>query len=161
VPHRPRITVIKSERRLILSLAHGAERAYPVALGKNCAADKAVEGDHATPVGEFYVCAKNPRSRFFLSLCISYPNAEDAERGLAAGLIGAAEHAQIIGALRLGKIPPQHTRLGGEICIHGRAADHPAGAPKDWTRGCIALDNPAMQEIYRAAAVGTPVFIVA
>ena len=52
------------------------------------------------PLGEFYICAKNPRSKFFLSMCISYPNAEDAERGLAAGLISPEEHGEILAALR-------------------------------------------------------------
>jgi murein L,D-transpeptidase YafK len=160
MPYQPKITIKKTERRLILSTADGTDRGYPVALGKNWAADKAVEGDHATPLGEFYVCAKNPRSKFSLSLCISYPNAEDAARGLAAGLITAVEHAQIIEAIRLGKMPPQHTKLGGEICIHGQASDHLAPAPKDWTRGCIALDNTDMQEVYDAAAIGMPVVIV-
>jgi murein L,D-transpeptidase YafK len=143
-----------------LSAPDGTERSYAVALGKNWAADKAIEGDHATPLGEFYVCAKNPRSKFLLSLCISYPNAEDAARGLTAGLITAVEHAQIIEAIRLGKVPPQHTKLGGEIYIHGRPANPSAGGEKDWTRGCIALGNADMQEVYQLTTVGTPVVIV-
>jgi murein L,D-transpeptidase YafK len=131
-----------------------------VALGRNSAADKAVEGDEATPLGEFYVCAKNPRSRFFLSLCLSYPSAEDAARGLAAGLINPGEHSQILAALREKRMPPQHTRLGGEIYIHGRPPHPQPGAPKDWTRGCVALDNEAMQELYDRIDLGTPVSIV-
>ena len=126
-------------------------------MGKNWAEDKAVEGDLATPVGEFYVCAKNPRSRYFLSVCLSYPDAEDARRGLASGLITAQEHALIIEAHRLGGMPPQHTRLGGEIYIHGGRDDR---AAIDWTRGCIALDNAAMQILYDAVAIGTRVVIL-
>jgi murein L,D-transpeptidase YafK len=118
-----------------------------------------VEGDEATPVGEFYICSKNPRSKFFLSLCLSYPNAEDAERGLAAGLISAGEHADILAALREKRLPPQHTRLGGEIYIHGQDPTPRLGGPKDWTRGCIALDNAAMQLLYERIALGTPVLI--
>jgi murein L,D-transpeptidase YafK len=155
------IVVKKTERRLFLSTVEGIERNYPIALGKNWAADKAVEGDHATPVGEFYVCAKNPRSKYFLSLCLSYPNAEDAERGIAAGLISPGEHEQIIEAIRHGKVPPQHTGLGGEIYIHGRDAAQSSDDAKDWTRGCIALDNAAMQEVYDLAAIGTRVSIFA
>ncbi|MDB6083291.1 MAG: L,D-transpeptidase [Gammaproteobacteria bacterium] len=151
------VIIRKTARRLVLSTA-GGERGYAVALGKNWAADKAVEGDHATPTGEFYVCAKNPRSKFFLSLCLSYPNAEDARRGLTAGLISPAEHAQILEAIRLRRVPPQHTRLGGEIYIHGRGAA--ATAVEDWTRGCIALDDAAMQEVYDGVSIGTPVHIV-
>jgi len=148
------IRIEKAERRLLMITDDGGRHEYPVALGQHSAADKAVEGDLATPVGEFYVCAKNPRSKYFLSLCLSYPNAAHAARGLAAGLITEAQHDEIQAALSLGKMPPQHTALGGEIYIHG------GGGLKDWTRGCIALENAAMQIVYDAAGIGTPVVIV-
>ena len=158
-----RITIHKRSRTLLLHVGERLERTYPVALGRNCAADKAVEGDEATPLGEFFVCAKNPRSRFFLSLCISYPNAAHADRGLRCGLIDAREHAQIIDALSARRTPPQHTRLGGEIYIHGEvpgAAAPGAAAPgADTTRGCIALANPQMRRLYDLAPLGTPVVI--
>jgi murein L,D-transpeptidase YafK len=160
VPHSE-IVIHKQTRTLLLYLAARVARAYTIALGRNAAADKAVEGDEATPVGEFYICAKNPRSKYFLSMCISYPNAEDAERGLAAGLISPVEHAEILAAIRLGKMPPQRTKLGGEIYIHGQGAAQPICQSKDWTHGCIALGNPAMQELYDSVTVGTPVLITA
>src|ERR1700691_2744153 len=112
-----RLVIEKPARKLHLYVGARIERSYSVALGRNWAADKAVEGDEATPVGEFYICSKNPRSKFFLSMCLSYPNAEDAERGLAAGLINPEEHGDILAALRETRLPPQRTRLGGEIYI--------------------------------------------
>jgi murein L,D-transpeptidase YafK len=156
-----RILVAKQARTLDLMLGDRIERRYSIALGRNAAADKTVEGDHATPLGEFYICAKNPRSKYFLSLCISYPNAEHAGRGLAAHLIGAEEYGQILDALRAGIMPPQHTRLGGEIYIHGRDVKEAENAPseKDWTRGCIALDNSSMEDLYHRIELGTPVRI--
>ena len=156
MPIEHRIIVAKGSRQL--SLLSGLEvlHTYPIELGRNSAADKTVEGDEATPLGDFYICAKNPRSRYFLSLCISYPNAEDAERGLAAGLISAAEHGQILDALKAGRMPPQYTRLGGEIYIHGRGGH---AAPQG-TRGCIALSDADMQELYDRTAIGTPVAIL-
>ena len=52
-------------------------------------------------------------------------------------------------------MPPQHTRLGGEIYIHGRGVhDDPDG-----TRGCIALNNDDMQELYDRVGIGTSVTI--
>jgi murein L,D-transpeptidase YafK len=152
-----RIIIEKAARTLHLYVGNRLERSYPVALGRNWAADKAVEGDEATPVGEFYICSKNPRSKFFLSMCLSYPNAEDAERGLAAKLISPQEHGDILAALREQRLPPQHTRLGGEIYIHGE--DPAPRRTKDWTRGCVALDNSAMQYLYERIALGTPVLI--
>ena len=95
-----RLVIEKAARTLHLYVGTCLDRSYPVALGRNWAADKAVEGDEATPIGEFYICSKNPRSKFFLSMCLSYPNAEDAERGLAAGLISPEEHGNIRAALR-------------------------------------------------------------
>jgi murein L,D-transpeptidase YafK len=164
-----RVVVAKQERMLGLMLGDHMEHSYPIVLGRNSAVDKCIEGDNATPLGDFYVCAKNPRSKFFLSLLISYPNAEDAQRGLRAGLIGADEYTLILDAIRAGITPPQHTRLGGEICIHGRSIDTSgvdAGgvdggiAPqKDWTRGCISLNNADMRELYDRVAVGTAVSI--
>jgi len=149
-----RIVVEKLSRTLAVFENGRLMRSYPVTLGRNPAADKTVEGDEATPLGEFYVCAKNPRSKFFLSLCISYPNAEHAERGLGAGLITAAEHAEILDALARRAVPPQRTRLGGEIYIHG---ENPAGSTG--TRGCIALDNRSMRELYDQSVIGTRVLI--
>jgi len=150
-----RIIVAKRARQLLLMCGSRLQRTYSVMLGRNSEADKAVEGDEATPIGEFYICAKNPRSKHFLSLCISYPNAEDAERGWAAGLIAAEEHAAILTAIAARKMPPQHTRLGGEIYIHGRGArSDPRG-----TRGCIALNNVDMEDLYDRVPIGTGVTI--
>ena len=155
-----RINVAKRSRQLSLLSGPELVRTYPIALGRNSEADKSVEGDEATPLGEFYICAKNPRSRYFLSLCISYPNAEDAERGLAAGLISAGEHAQILDAVNARRMPPQKTRLGGEIYIHGHGHGDGGGDEPRGTRGCIALNDADMQDLYDRVSIGTPVIIV-
>jgi lipoprotein-anchoring transpeptidase ErfK/SrfK len=69
-------------------------------------------------------------------------------------LITAAEHAEILDALARRAVPPQRTRLGGEIYIHG---ENPAGSTG--TRGCIALDNRSMRELYDQSVIGTRVLI--
>ena len=156
-----RILIEKRARRLLLLENARLVGTHSVALGRNVDADKCIEGDEATPLGDFYICARNSRSRFFRSLCLSYPNAEHAERGLAAGLITRAEHASILAALRERRIPPQHTRLGGEIYIHGEPST-PAPHDATWregTRGCIALDNASMLALYERTPLGTPVRI--
>ena len=57
--------------------------------------------------------------------------------------------------LRLKKGPPQNTKLGGDIYIHGN------GAQSDWTWGCVALENDDMRELFDAVSVGTSVRIEA
>ena len=52
-------------------------RVYRVGLGTDPVNDKIKEGDRRTPEGDFYVFTKNEHSAFYLSLGLSYPNAED------------------------------------------------------------------------------------
>ena len=150
---RPRIVVYKAARRLELYSAAKLLRTYRIGLGFSPVADKKQEGDGATPEGEFYVFVKNNKSAYYLSLGISYPNSEDAERGLRDGLINRAQHRAITEAIRKKTIPPQYTKLGGLIYIHGH------GAQSDWTWGCVALENEDIRELFDAVYVGTAVTI--
>jgi murein L,D-transpeptidase YafK len=149
----PRIVVFKSKRQLELYSDGAVVRTYRVGLGLNPVDDKVREGDHATPEGEFYIFTKNPKSAYYLSLGISYPNIEDAERGLRAGLVTRAQRDQIVSAIKKKTAPPQYTTLGGLIYIHGN------GAGSDWTWGCIALENEDVRELYESVNIGTPVTI--
>ena|SRR5215510_1760663 len=150
----PNIVILKSERRLELYSDRELLRTYKIGLGFNPVVDKVKEGDGATPEGDFYIFVKNVKSAYYLSLGLSYPNAEDADRGLRDGLITKAEHAAIREAIRKKTAPPQYTNLGGLIYIHGH------GARSDWTWGCVALENDDIKELFDAVVVGTPVRIL-
>ena len=128
-------------------------RLYRIGLGTDPVSDKTLEGDRRTPEGEFYVFTKNELSSYYLSLGLSYPNLEDAERGLRDGLITQAESDKIIDAIHQKIEPPQKTALGGDIYIHGN------GSLTDWTWGCVALDNENMLELFNAVPVKTTVVI--
>ena len=149
----PQIVVLKSQRRLELYSAAKLVRTYKIGLGLNPVPDKQREGDRATPEGEFFIFTKNPRSAFHLSLGISYPNIEDADRGIKSGLITQAQRSAIVRAIKRKQGPPQNTALGGLIYIHGN------GASSDWTWGCVALENEDIEELYQVIPVGTPVTI--
>ncbi len=149
----PRIIVLKSKRQMELYSDGAVVRTYKVGLGLNPVPDKKREGDRATPEGDFYVFTKNDKSAFYLSLGISYPNAEHAERGLRDGLISRGQRDAIVRAIKRKTKPPQDTALGGEIYIHGN------GASSDWTWGCVALENEDIRELFDAVEVGTPVTI--
>ena len=149
----PRILVKKAERKLFLYSGNKLVRTYRIGLGLSPLGDKVREGDRRTPEGDFYIFTKNDKSAFYLSLGISYPNLAHANRGLRDNLITKAQYDTIIQALEAGKAPPQNTRLGGDIYIHGN------GAGSDWTWGCVALENDDIRELFNAVAVGTPVTI--
>jgi murein L,D-transpeptidase YafK len=135
-----RILVDKSERRLDL-LADGVPiRTYKVALGRSPEGPKVQEGDNRTPEGIYVIDSRSDRSVFHRALHISYPNEEDRAR-----------------AARLGVAP------GGNILIHGMRNGmgwighlHLAF---DWTRGCIAVTNAEIDEIWKLVPDGTPIEI--
>ncbi len=149
----PRIVVKKADRKLFLYSDDKLVRTYRIGLGLSPIGDKIRQGDRRTPEGDFYIFTKNDKSAFYLSLGISYPNAAHADRGLREGLITRAEYDAIKTALKAKKTPPQNTRLGGDIYIHGN------GAGSDWTWGCVALEDRDVRELFQAIPVGTPVRI--
>jgi murein L,D-transpeptidase YafK len=150
---QPKVVIVKSTRRLSLYSALKLLRTYRVGLGLSPIEDKIKEGDRKTPEGTFYVFTKNDKSAYYLSLGLSYPNAEDAERGRRDSLINREQYDQILSAIRNKTAPPQNTPLGGEIYIHGN------GSQSDWTWGCVALDDKDMRELFDAVPVGTKVII--
>ncbi|HEV2668467.1 MAG TPA: L,D-transpeptidase family protein [Blastocatellia bacterium] len=161
---RYRILVKKGERKLYLYVwENGKERlakTYQIALGNNPTGSKFRQGDGATPEGEYYITHKNARSKFYLSLGVSYPNITDADKGLKEGLITKVEHQAIVGAIRAKTKPPQNTRLGGDIFIHGGGTGKLFGSVRDWTLGCVALENEEIKELFEMIPLKTQVKIV-
>jgi murein L,D-transpeptidase YafK len=150
---RPRLVIVKHDGTLTV---HGGDRSVQtidVVTGKN-PADKQREGDLATPEGDFYICYLNPDSRYHRFLGLSYPNTEDAGRGLRDGLISQAEHDAINQAIATGQCPPWKTALGGEIGIHGPCPN------RTWTHGCIAMGVDQIESLYRLLQVGDRVTIL-
>ena len=150
----PRLYVSKEARRLWVVQDKVLVRDYTVALGASPRGDKQHMGDGRTPEGDFFVCTKNRASAFYKSLGINYPAPRHAETGLYAGLINKSEYKSIIDANQCVKMPPSHTTLGGAIYIHG------GGCYTDWTKGCVALTNRAIDELFQIVSVGTPVTIL-
>jgi murein L,D-transpeptidase YafK len=149
----PRLVVKKKARRLEVFDGEELIRTYNITLGFMPEGDKQHEGDGKTPEGEFYVFTKNPNSKFYLSIGISYPNIEAARRGLRENLISQEEHDAIVRAVNEKQKPLQKTKLGGEIYIHG------GGCLSDWTQGCVALENKEIKELFDMVPLGTYVRI--
>jgi len=182
-----RILVNKAQRRLEFWVGRHMVKAYRIQLGWRAHGPKERLGDQKTPEGTYFICGHRP-SAYYLGLWLAYPNAADARRGLEAGLVGPGEHKAILEKLAARVCPPQDTRLGGAILLHGqlpeltsslarkhradpstlRAGWLPGDADpaamreyQDWTDGCVALFNPDIRELYEYIADGTEVLIVA
>lgn len=152
------LLIKKAERKLYVYRTEQGQskllKTYAIALGFTPAGHKQRQGDGATPEGDYYLTHKNAKSKFYLSLGVSYPNTRDAATGLQAGLISKTEHDAIVSAIRSQGKPPQNTRLGGDIFIHG------GGVGDDWTHGCVALTNENIKELFDLLPVKTRVKIV-
>jgi hypothetical protein len=141
VPIADQVLVRKSERRLYL-LRHGEVlRSYRVALGLIPDGPKTRAGDFRTPEGRYMLTRRNSRSDYFLSIQVSYPNADDLRR---------ARH--------------DHVDPGGSIMIHGlpNFQRHPPDyyAAADWTDGCIAMSDSDMVELWLMVQDNTPIDIL-
>ena len=147
--------IIITKHSHTLTLLDGEEEVLriPVVVGKN-PADKHREGDLATPEGEFFICFKNPESQYHLFLGLSYPNVEDAERGLRDKLITQAEFDQIRDAIAQKQCPPWKTALGGEVGLHGPSPN------VTWTHGCIAMSVEQIERLYDLLDIGDEVTIL-
>ena len=150
------IKVHKEERRLHLMQGDKVLETFPVALSTaNPLGDKVKQGDSATPEGRFHIAQmlRKPGAPRYgaRSMRLSYPNIEDARRGLKQGLIRRAVYLGIVKAIRAGRMPSQRTRLGSSIRIHG------GGAGADWTLGCVALADRHAIKVYDRVRKGTRV----
>ena len=111
------IVVEKSKRQLALYHNNELLKTYKISLGKN------------------------PKSKYFLNLGISYPNEKDKEY--------AARH---------------NKSAGGDIKIHGLPNGFSMAEPLfdiygDWTESCIAVSIDDMAEMYEIIDIGTKIEI--
>jgi murein L,D-transpeptidase YafK len=148
-----RLIITKHNRALIVYDGDEEVMHIPVVLGKT-PGDKQREGDLATPEGAFYVCSKNPDSQYHRFLGLSYPNLEDADRGLREKLITAGEYEQIRDAIAQKKCPPWKTALGGEVGLHGPCPN------VTWTHGCIAMSVEQIERLYDLLEIGDEVTVL-
>lgn len=130
------VVVIKSERVLYLYSAGLVVQQFPISLGGHPLGDKRKRGDQRTPEGFYTLDWRNPHSEFYRSLHISYPNARDRARARARG------------------VDP-----GDNIMIHGQPVYAFHKRTGDWTYGCIAVSDHAMDVLWQRVPVGTPIEI--
>jgi len=141
LPVVDKVVVHKAERKLELLQRGIVVRTYKVALGLNPIGTKERSGDFRTPEGAYRLVRRNPRSDYFLSMQVSYPNDTDLK------------HAK-----------RNHWDTGGSIMIHGLPNqlkhDPSYYESRDWTDGCIAVSNSDMLEIWLLVQDNAPIEIL-
>ncbi len=142
VGHIDKVVVRKSQRQLELISGGKVVRHYHVALGGSPVGHKFREGDQRTPEGSYVLNWRNPNSNYYKAIHISYPNEKDRAT-----------------SRKLGYNP------GGMVMLHGMPTYIQSEsmrrqyASRDWTQGCIALQNQDMDEVWRVVQDGTPIQI--
>lgn len=152
------VEVFKKEGQLVVLEAGQEIARYRAAFAPgHRSADKERSGDLATPEGRFFMAELDPSpeaGRYGArSMRLSYPNIEDARRGLKTRLINRGIYRGIVRAIRAGRIPDQRTKLGSSIRIHG------GGSARDWTAGCVGLEDRDVIDLYRRIKRGARVDI--
>ncbi|WP_455209629.1 L,D-transpeptidase family protein [Kaarinaea lacus] len=134
------VLVEKTKRRLTLFSDGEILKRYKISLGREPVGAKVRSGDNRTPEGLYYIDYRVEDSDFHLALHISYPNENDVRR-----------------ARQMGYSP------GGSIMLHGLKNDDDAIAYYhgvfDWTKGCIAVTNTEIEEIWKLVPNGTSIEI--
>ncbi len=139
-PVADKVLIDKSDRILQLIKDGEVIRTFKIALGLAPVGDKQQEGDQKTPEGSYMLDTRNPNSDYFLSIHVSYPDANDRKEARAKG------------------VPP-----GGAIMIHGQPNEPSRSEAyyrtQDWTNGCIAVSNSDMIDIWLMTKPNTPIEI--
>jgi len=141
MPTADRVVVYKGDRKMLLMHGDSILRTYKISLGLNPVGHKERAGDFRTPEGRYRLTRRNPRSDFFLSIQVSYPNDADVKKARRNGW-----------------------ESGGSIMIHGlpNQLKHTPTyyTSSDWTDGCIAVSNSDMLEIWLLTADNAPIEIL-
>lgn len=138
-----KLVVYKKKRRMYAYKNGKVVEEFRISLGKNGdKGNKVEEGDYRTPTGSYSIVRKKCDSRLYKSLMISYPSEADKARARAKGV-----------------------NPGGYITIHGQPKWNADGRgdnytlSRDWTEGCLAVPNLAMDKLWRAVEKGVKIEI--
>lgn len=152
------VRVYKAARKLeLIGENNKVIKTYKVMLGRNPIGHKAFEGDNKTPEGTYTLDERNPNSKFYKSLHISYPNFKDKLKARSKGKSPG-------GDIMLHGMPNDFkdmmdfvtklglAELGDELIRNGLLG-------QDWTNGCIAVTDDEIDEIYAMVKIPTKIII--
>lgn len=134
------VVIEKSKHLLSIYKANKLLASYHVAFGGNPTGAKQKEGDKKTPEGRYILDYRLDNSAYHKAFHVSYPNAKDTEN-----------------AKKLGVSP------GSAIMVHGQknGFDWASSIVQrfNWTKGCVALANQDIDQMWAMVDAGTPIDI--
>lgn len=138
--------VVYKKKRMLYAYKNGKlVHEFRMSLGANGGAnggDKVKAGDYRTPEGSYSIVRKKCDNRLYKSLMISYPSEADKAKARAKGV-----------------------NPGGYITIHGQPKWNADGRgdsftlSRDWTEGCMAIPNAAIDKLWTAVENGVKIDI--
>jgi murein L,D-transpeptidase YafK len=135
-----RVLVQKQAHTLTLFRDGRPLKTFRVALGRGGSGQKVRGGDNKVPEGMYRIVGRNSHSAFHRALRVGYPTPEQIRQAQARGF-----------------------DPGGDIMIHGiRNGLGWIGRLQrevDWTKGCISVTDPEIEEIWRLVPDGMPIEI--
>ena len=138
-----KIVVYKKKRKLFTYRKGKKIDTFRISLGKNGNKGHKIQmGDYRTPEGNYRTVRKKCDNRLYKSIMISYPDRTDILRARKRGV-----------------------KPGNYITIHGQPKWNADGRgdnytfAHDWTEGCIAVSNKAMDRLWRGVKNGTAITI--
>ena len=157
------VVISRSSQELKIMNGKQMIKHFYIAYGKGGKGAKRILGDSKTPLGVYKIINFKGDSKFHFFMQLDYPNLLDAWYGYKNKIINAKEFKYITTAIKNNDIPPQNTKLGGYIGIHGlgETTDQKLAIHNEinWTQGCIAMTNAEINDLKKYVGIGTRVII--
>ncbi len=136
-------------------------KTYKAIFGQGTGRIKTSRFDNITPRGVYHICRIDTNNYYYKKMFLNYPNKNDAAEAFKNGIITRSEYDLITsGSL---KCPPDETRLGADIGIHGIGEYNfifkNLPFAFNWTNGSIAVSNEDIDELLSVVKIDTRVEI--
>ena len=130
------ILVLKAKRKMIITRKGVFVKSFVINMGRNTVGNKIKDGDGRTPEGIYNVDQKYVRGdKYYKSFLITYPNNDDKLLAKKRGV-----------------------KVGFGVSIHGTPEKKINS--KDWTAGCIAMQNRDLDQLFDLISSGTTIEII-
>ena len=131
-----------------------------ISFGRGGTGHHRQRGENKTPLGVYRISWIETQTAFHRFFGLNYPTLPQAYRAWKQGIIDHQTYQRILKARKDRRRPPQNTRLGGNIGIHGLGDGDPwIHANLHWTNGCVALTNEQIDRLSEWLEKGTQVII--